>query len=119
MPLISVVIPIYNTEPYLEACLLSIIDQRFSDFEVICVDDLSKDRSREIVQDLQRAANNPLPELTGWTVWLPNAGSPAVRSSNLPFAAPSALYSNAVLFRNIARLPLLNAAIASLALSGG
>jgi glycosyltransferase involved in cell wall biosynthesis len=54
MPLISVVIPIYNTEPYLEACLLSIIDQRFSDFEVICVDDLSKDRSREIVQDLMR-----------------------------------------------------------------
>src|SRR5450631_2729564 len=62
---------------------------------------------------------SPLPELTGWTDLLPNDGSPAVRSSNFPFAAASAPYSNAVLFRNIARLPLLKAAIASLELSGG
>ena len=54
MPQISVVIPIFNTERYLEACLLSIMDQNFSDFEVICVDDLSTDRSREIVEDLMR-----------------------------------------------------------------
>jgi len=54
MPLISVVIPIFNTERYLEACLLSIMDQTFSDFEVICVDDLSTDRSREIVEDMVR-----------------------------------------------------------------
>ena len=52
MPQISVVIPIFNTERYLEACLLSIMDQNFSDFEVICVDDLSTDRSREIVEDI-------------------------------------------------------------------
>jgi glycosyltransferase involved in cell wall biosynthesis len=55
MPQISVVIPIFNTERYLEGCLLSVLDQSFSDFEVICVDDLSPDRSREIVEHLMRA----------------------------------------------------------------
>lgn len=54
MSRVSIVIPIFNMERYLETCLLSVMDQSFSDFEVICVDDLSKDRSREIVQDLIR-----------------------------------------------------------------
>jgi len=55
MPKISVVVPVFNTERYLEACLSSLMDQTFSDFEVICVDDLSTDRSREIIEDLKRA----------------------------------------------------------------
>ena len=54
MPQVSVIIPIFNTERYLETCLLSVLDQSFSDFEVICVDDLSPDRSREIVEHLMR-----------------------------------------------------------------
>lgn len=47
---ISLLIPVYNVEDYLEKCLDSIIAQTFSDFEVICVDDGSTDKSFEILE---------------------------------------------------------------------
>ena len=37
MPMISIIVPVYNVELYLEACLNSILGQSFSDFEVILV----------------------------------------------------------------------------------
>ena len=48
MPRISVVVPIYNVEPYLEECLDSIVAQTFGDLEIIVVDDGSTDGSRAI-----------------------------------------------------------------------
>lgn len=51
-PLVSVIIPLYNTEIYLEKCLNSLIGQSLQDIEIICVDDCSPDRSAEIVSDL-------------------------------------------------------------------
>lgn len=39
MPLISIMVPVYNVERYLPKCLESIIDQTFSDFEAILVND--------------------------------------------------------------------------------
>lgn len=48
-PLISVVVPVYNAEQYLTGCLDSILDQTFTNFEVICVDDGSPDNSAEIL----------------------------------------------------------------------
>lgn len=46
--LISVVIPIYNSEQYLEECLDSLLNQTFDDFEVILVNDGSTDHSGKI-----------------------------------------------------------------------
>lgn len=43
--MISVIIPIYNVEPYLDQCLESVLAQEFEDFEVIGVDDCSPDNS--------------------------------------------------------------------------
>ncbi len=48
---ISVLIPVYNVENYLRECLDSITVQTFQDFEVICVDDGSDDKSFEILQE--------------------------------------------------------------------
>ena len=45
MDLISVVVPVYNAEPYLEECVKSILAQTYSNIEVILVDDGSKDNS--------------------------------------------------------------------------
>lgn len=47
---ISVLVPIYNVDRYLEQCLSSIRDQSFSDFEVLCINDGSTDSSRAIIQ---------------------------------------------------------------------
>lgn len=44
----SIVIPVYNVEPYLEECIESVLNQTYQDFEVILVDDGSTDRSGEI-----------------------------------------------------------------------
>lgn len=44
-PLISVVLPIYNVEAYLEQCLDSLLSQEFENFEVVAVDDCSTDKS--------------------------------------------------------------------------
>ena len=54
--LISIIIPIYNVELYLEDCLDSILIQDFDDYEIICVDDASTDNSYRIAQEY--AANN-------------------------------------------------------------
>ncbi|KAG1707715.1 Capsule polysaccharide export protein KpsC [Nymphon striatum] len=49
-PIISVVIPVYNTARYLEKCLDSVLNQSFKDIEIICVDDLSSDNSHLIIK---------------------------------------------------------------------
>jgi glycosyltransferase involved in cell wall biosynthesis len=48
IPAISIVVPVYKAEPYLPACLNSILAQTFNDFELILVNDGSPDRSGEI-----------------------------------------------------------------------
>lgn len=51
MPEISIIVPVYQVEQYLEKCVDSILNQTFSDFELILVDDGSKDRSPEICEE--------------------------------------------------------------------
>jgi glycosyltransferase involved in cell wall biosynthesis len=53
-PIISIIIPIYNTEKYLEECLRSVQDQTISNFEAILVNDCTPDNSMEIAN---RVAN--------------------------------------------------------------
>lgn len=48
-PLISVIVPIYNTSEYLEQCLESILSQSLKEIEIICIDDGSTDSSLEIL----------------------------------------------------------------------
>jgi glycosyltransferase involved in cell wall biosynthesis len=43
MPKISVIVPVYNVEPYIRECLDSLVGQTYTDFEVILVDDASPD----------------------------------------------------------------------------
>lgn len=50
MPKISVIIPVYNVEKYLSECLDSVINQTFSDIEIICINDGSTDNSEKILK---------------------------------------------------------------------
>ena len=47
-PLISIIVPIYNVEPYLDACVSSIAEQSYENLEIILVDDGSPDRCPEM-----------------------------------------------------------------------
>ena len=44
-PLVSIILPVYNSELTLNRCMDSILNQEFTDFELIAVDDGSTDRS--------------------------------------------------------------------------
>jgi len=48
IPQISIIVPVYNAELYLDECIKSILNQSFSDFELILVDDGSVDKSWKI-----------------------------------------------------------------------
>ncbi len=45
MPFLSIIVPVYNKVIYIDACIVSILDQTYSDFELILVDDGSTDGS--------------------------------------------------------------------------
>ena len=51
MPKISVIIPVYNVEPYIRCCIDSVLAQSFKDFEAILVDDGSTDGSGAICEE--------------------------------------------------------------------
>lgn len=57
-PLISVIIPLYNTEKYIKRCIESIESQSFRNLEIIVVDDGSKDNSVSIVKKLSNRYKN-------------------------------------------------------------
>ncbi len=54
-PKISILVPIYNVETYLRQCLDSLVNQTFTDTEIICINDGSTDGSLAIIQDFQKS----------------------------------------------------------------
>lgn len=50
-PVISVIVPVYNVEKYLHRCIDSILAQTFTDFELLLIDDGSKDNSGKICDE--------------------------------------------------------------------
>lgn len=50
-PLISIIVPVYNAEDYLDKCIQSILQQDYEDFELILVDDGSTDQSGKIISN--------------------------------------------------------------------
>lgn len=51
MPKISVLVPVYNVEKYIRKCLDSILEQTFTEMEIICMDDGSTDASGDILDE--------------------------------------------------------------------
>lgn len=58
MPLISIIVPVYNTEKYLPKCLDSILNQNNENIEIIVVNDCSPNNCNEIVNDYIKRYDN-------------------------------------------------------------
>lgn len=56
--LVTVIIPVYNSEKYISKTIYSVINQTYEDIEIIVIDDCSSDGSLEIVKQLKR--ENPM-----------------------------------------------------------
>ena len=54
---VSVIVPVYNTQDYLNECIDSVLNQSLADFELICIDDGSTDASLEILKDYEKKDN--------------------------------------------------------------
>ena len=50
LPIVSVIIPMFNVEKYIEKCIISVLGQTFKNFEVICVDDGCSDNTLNILK---------------------------------------------------------------------
>ena len=57
VPKISVIIPIFNVEKYINQCLNSLIKQTLNDIEFICIDDCSTDDSFKIIKEYEKKDN--------------------------------------------------------------
>ncbi len=79
-PLISVIVPVYKTEPYLRKCLNSICGQTYRNLEIICVDDESPDNSGEILEEYAKADSRIK------VIHRKNGGLSAARNSGLAAA---------------------------------
>ena len=76
----SIIIPIYNVEKYLSECLDSVLNQTFSDWEAICVNDGSADKSSDILEEY--AARDPRFKV----ITQPNGGLSSARNTGLEAA---------------------------------
>lgn len=76
-PTISVIIPAWNADKYLDACLQSVLSQSVTDMEVIVVNDGSTDQTRQILEDF--AARDPRVR----PIHQQNAGASVARNTGL------------------------------------
>lgn len=53
-PLVSIGIPVYNVERYIEKCIFSVLNQTYTNIEVLAVDDCGTDQSMQIVAEIQK-----------------------------------------------------------------
>ena len=81
MPKVSVIVPVYNVEKYVEKCLKSLVNQTLQDIEIIVVDDGSKDDSKKIVDSFIKKYPSKLKYLHK-----ENGGLSSARNFGIPYA---------------------------------
>lgn len=86
LPLVSVIIPVYNVERYLGECLESVINQTYKELQIIVVDDGSTDSSAKICDEYARREKNI------YVIHKENCGVSAARNLGMRFATGKYVY---------------------------
>lgn len=81
MPKLSVIVPVYNVETYVEKCLRTLVEQTLEDIEIIVVNDGSTDNSKETVQKIAKQFPNKIVY-----VEKENGGLSDARNYGMPYA---------------------------------
>ena len=89
-PLVTIGIPVYNVEPYIEKCLLSVLSQTYRNLEIIVVDDLGTDKSMQIVAEVKE--KDPRGTLINTIVQPQNGGSGEARNAVIRSAQGKYIY---------------------------
>lgn len=79
-PKVSIIVPVYNVEPYLRQCMDSLVNQTYRNIEIICVNDGSTDASGEILTEYAEKGNKIK------VISQKNAGLSAARNAGFSFA---------------------------------
>lgn len=89
-PKISIIVPIYKSEPYIHKCMESILNQTFSDFEVILVNDGSPDNCGQICDEYAKKDNRVkvIHKGNGGSASARNAGLDIARGDYIAFVDP-------------------------------
>lgn len=58
MPLISIIVPVYNVEKYLNECVMSLVNQTYKKIQILLIDDGSTDRSGDLCDELDKKYDN-------------------------------------------------------------
>lgn len=84
-PCVSIIVPIYNTQAYLDQCLQSVINQSYKNLDIILVDDESTDKSLELALEYAKKDERI------FIISKPNYGQASARNAGLEFIKGSAL----------------------------
>lgn len=77
MPEVSIIVPVYNSESYLRQCINSILNQTFKDFELVLIDDGSKDESGAILDKYEQEDSRII------VIHKPNSGVSSARNAGI------------------------------------
>lgn len=80
-PLVSVIIPVYNTESFLDSCLWSVVQQTYKELEIIIVNDGSTDRSEDIINKYRKLDTRII------YIYQKNKGLPSARRTGVDIAS--------------------------------
>ncbi|CAN2250448.1 putative glycosyl transferase involved in biofilm matrix formation [Bacillus subtilis] len=102
-PVVSIVVPMYNVEPFIEECIDSLLRQTLSDIEIILVNDGTPDRSGEIAEDYAKrdARIRVMHQANGGLSSARNAGIKAARGTYIGFVDGDDYVSSAMFQRLI------------------
>ena len=90
MPKLSVIIPIYGVEKYIQRCARSLFEQTLNDIEFIFINDCTRDSSMSLLDDILKEYTDKI-KTKGWTVKVTcmpkNSGLPAVRKYGISLSS--------------------------------
>lgn len=85
--LISIITPLYNSDKYIEACIISVINQTYKNWEMLIIDDASIDNSRIIIKKYMLIDKRIKPILLNKNIGAAQARNTAINKSNGEYIA--------------------------------